>query len=201
MRGEKLLEWRVKVLLHLLLLRVSLLLSCPSHSRLLSPVCAAQALIAPGNSVIRATKASTITITREATKTNSDATVATLWTAPQMAMVTRTTTGIMAQVVTRGDQDKGGGCHLGQGRKEQQEEEEEEEGGKETETEVSIIINASNISTITIPTTAPTMHHSSPDLSPTTTACPAPGPRPHLRTCYWVWGHHQVVGASPPHLA
>ena len=96
--------------------------------------------------------------------------------------------------VTRGDQDRGGGCHLGlegSGEEVEEEEEEEEEEVAETETETetetemaaaSILINTSTISSTTTPTLIPTMHHSSQDLILTTTACHALGPRP-FPTC------------------
>lgn len=75
-------------------------------------------------------------------------------------------------------------------------EEEEEEGGTETETQAPNIINASTISTTTIPTTTPTMHHSSPGLTPATTACRAPGLRPFLLTCCWASSRLRGRGAS-----
>lgn len=198
-------EWRVKILLHLLL-RVNLLLSCPSLSSLHPLECAPPVLIVPGNIVTKATrvtKAASTTITRETTKTTTAVTAATLWTAPLMATVTTKTTSIMeaveaaAVVVTKGDQDRGGVYHQGQGGTEEGEVE-EEEGGTETET-VSIIINVSTISTITTPITTPSMHHSSQDLTPTTTACRAPGSRLLLLTCCWGRDHHWQDGASPLH--
>ncbi len=202
-RGRREEKWRVKLLPHLLLLlRVTCLLSCPSPSSHHPLACARPALIVRGSSATKATKATkaaSTTTTRATTKTTSAATAATLWTAPPTATVTMTTTSIMEAAVTRGDQGRGGGCRPGQeGREEGGEEEEEEEGEGGTETEASTIINTSTISTITIHTSTPTMHHSSQELTPTTTACRDPGSCPLLLTCCWGRGHHRGVGASPP---
>lgn len=173
-------EWRAKGLHHLLLLRVS----CPSHSKLRPLACAPPALIVPGSSVTKVTRVASTTTNRATTKTTSGATAATPWTAPLKATMTVTSD---TAAVTRGDRDRGGACRQDQeGREEVGEEVEVEEGGgteTETETEASIIIITSTISSITTPTTTPIMHHSSQDLTPITTACHAPGPRPLLLTC------------------
>jgi len=156
--------WRAKVLPHLLLpSRVSLLF-CPSPSKFRPLACALPALIVPGNSVTRVTRVVSSTNPKVTTKTTSAATAATPWTVPPM---TATSSMAAATTVTRGDRDKGGGCHPGQGGR--------EEGGGEED---------------------PTMHHSSQDLTPTTTACHAPGPRPSLLKCSWGWGLPRSGGAS-----
>lgn len=197
-------EEKLKVLLHLRLPhKVNSMVSCPSPSQLSLLVCAPLALIVPGSSVTRATRVATTTTTRATTKTSNVVTAATPWTARNRATgaTTMTSTSVaVATVVTRGDQDRGGGFPLGQGGREEEEAEEEEaETGTETETEASLIINASTISTTTtIPTTIPTMHHSSLDLTltPIITACRGQGPRLFLLTCYWALCRRQGCGLS-----
>lgn len=203
-------EEKLQVLPHLRLPhKVNSLVSCPSPSQLSLLACAPPALIVPGSSVTRATRVATTTTTRATTKTSNVVTAETPWTARHRATGATTmtsTSAAVATVVTRGDQDRGGGFPLGQGGREEEEAEEEEEEAEtgtetetETETEASLIINASTISTTTtIPTTTPTMHHSSLDLTltPITTACRGQGPRPFLLTCYWALCRRQGCGLS-----
>lgn len=177
-----------------LLLKASLLVSCPSPISPRPLACAPQALTVPGNSVTKATRGVSSSITREITKTTNAATAATPWTAPPKATVTPTTSSTRGAAVTRGGRDKG---ERHQGRVGREEEGgEAEEGG--TETEAFIIPTTNLISTTTTPTSTPTMHHSSPGTTLTTTACLALGSRLlHLRCC-WGRGHHKRVGVLLP---